>query len=133
MFSNRALLLNIQDADDPIDVHSSGGATHCSRAGTLKNIGEVYLNGNRLANILSYAKVKDKHNITYNDVQAILTIHTPYKWIHFRISKREVYYHSCKPNVKKRDVTFVHTVKKINKASQIDTYGTQKRQDPHTI
>ena len=46
IFSNRALLENMQDADNPIDVYSSGGATHCSKAGTLKNIGEVYLHEN---------------------------------------------------------------------------------------
>ena len=38
MFSNCALLAKIKDADEPINVHSSGGATHCSKAGTLKNI-----------------------------------------------------------------------------------------------
>ena len=110
IFSNHTLLVNIQDTDDPIDVYSSGGATHCSKAGTLKNIGEVYLHGNRLANTLSYVKVKDKHNTTYDDVGDIFTVHTPYKRIHFRRSKRGLYYHNCKPNGKKRDVTFLKTV-----------------------
>ena len=68
IFSNHDILANIKDADEPINVNSSGGATHCSNAGTLKNIGEVYLHENGLANILSYAKVRDKHNITYNYV-----------------------------------------------------------------
>ena len=68
MFSIRALLVKIQDADNTIDVYLSGGATHCSKAGTLNNIGEVCLNKNGLANILSYTEVRDKHNITYNDV-----------------------------------------------------------------
>ena len=59
MFSNRALLENIKDADKPIDVYSRGGATHCNTSGTLKNIGEVYLHKNGLSNILSYAKIKE--------------------------------------------------------------------------
>ena len=109
MFINRSLLENIQDADKPIGVYLSGGATRCSRAETLKNIGEIYLHKNGLANILSYVKVKDKHNITYDDVQEIFIIHTPYKRVHFRRSKRGIYYHDCRPNVKKRDVTFMHT------------------------
>ena len=58
MFRNRDLLANIEDANDPIDVYSGGGATHCIKAGTLKNIGEVYLHKNGLENILSYAKVR---------------------------------------------------------------------------
>ena len=83
MFSNRALLSNIQDAYVHIDIYWSGGVTHCSKAGTLKNIGELYLHENGLANIMSYAKVRDKHNITYNDVQEIFNIHTSYKQTHF--------------------------------------------------
>ena len=82
MFSNLSLLANIQDADKPIDVYSSRDATHCSKAGTLNNIGEVYLHKNGLANILSYAKVRDTHNIIYNGVQENFTVHTPYKRIH---------------------------------------------------
>ena len=79
MFSNRALLFNIKDSDKPINVYLSGVDTHCSTDVTLNNIGEVYLHENGLANILSYAKVKDKHNITYDDVGEIFTVHTPYK------------------------------------------------------
>ena len=54
--------------------------------------------------------MRDKQNITYNDVQDIFTVHTPYKRIHLRRSKRGLYYHKCKPKGKKRDITFVHTV-----------------------
>ena len=110
MFSNRALLVKIQDADNPIDVYSSRGANHCSKAVTLKNIGEVYLYENWLANILSYAKVRDTHKITHNNVQDIFTIHTTYKRIHFRCSKIGLQYHNCKTNGKKCDVPFLHTV-----------------------
>ena len=79
-------------------------------ARTLKNIGEVYLHENGLANILCYTKVKDKRNMTYNDMGEILAVHKPYKLINFWKSKREIYYHNCKPNGKKRDVTLVRTV-----------------------
>ena len=100
-------MAKIKAADDPIYVYSSRGATHCSTAGTLKNIGEVYLHENGLAKILSYLKVKYRHNITYDDVRDIITVHTPYKRIHFRRRKWGLYYHNCKPNGKKHDVTFV--------------------------
>ena len=56
MFSNHALLSNIKDADKKINVYLSGGANHCSTTGTLKNIGEVCLHENGLANILSYLR-----------------------------------------------------------------------------
>ena len=44
IFSNRVLLVKIQDTDKPIDVYSSRGTIHFSKAATLKNIREVYLN-----------------------------------------------------------------------------------------
>ena len=43
MFVNCAPLADIKDADDPIDVYSSKGETHCDTKGTLENIGDVYL------------------------------------------------------------------------------------------
>ena len=110
MFINRALLVNIQDADEPINAYLSVGATHFSKAGTLNNIGEVYLHKNGLASILSYVKLRDKHNITYNGLQDIFSVHTPYRRILFQRSKRGMYYHNFKPNGKKNDVTFMHTV-----------------------
>ena len=48
MFSNRALLANIKDSDEPINVYSIGGVTNCRTTGTLKNIREVYLHENGL-------------------------------------------------------------------------------------
>ena len=63
-----------------------------------------------MTNIISYAKVKGKHNITYYDVRDIFTVHKPYKRIYFQRIKRELYYHNCKLNGKKRDVTFVPTL-----------------------
>ena len=88
MFRNRALLENGKDADEPIGVYLSGGANYYSTDGTLKNVGEVYLHENELANILSYAKVKEKQKITYDDARDIFTVHTPYKRIHLQRSKR---------------------------------------------
>ena len=44
------------------------------------------------------------------------TIRTPYKRIHLRSSKRGLYYHNCKPNGEKRDVTFVQTLQENKEA-----------------
>ena len=111
MFSNCELLANIKDTDKPINVYLSGGATHFSTERTLNNIGEVYLHKNELKKNLSYAKLRDKHNITYDDMRDIFTVHTTYKRINFQGRKMGIYYPNCKPNRKNRDITFVHTVK----------------------
>ena len=132
MLSSRALLADIKDADKPIDVYSSGGATHCSTTGTLNNIGEVYLQENGLAKILSYAKVKYRQNITYDDVREfLLSIHPTNgsisegeKWGYIIITVNPT-----ARNVTSRSCTLL---KKKKKASQIEKSGMQKRQDLHT-
>lgn len=59
MFSNRELMKNIDIASNLVDVYSSGGLTRCTIKGIVDNIRDVYLHKKRLANILSFAKVRD--------------------------------------------------------------------------
>ena len=59
MFSNPKLLANIRTSTDPVDVYSSGGLTRCTIKGIVDNIRDVYLHKQGLANILSFAKVRD--------------------------------------------------------------------------
>ena len=134
MFSKRALLTNIKDTDDPIDVYSSGGAIHCDTNGTIENIGDVYLHKNGLANNLSYAKVWDKHQITYNGIGEFFTVHNPYKRIYFMKSKRGMYYQNCNPNGKKGKVTFVQTVKNNYKGlTKQDIKDTEEAQSAYNM
>ena len=91
MFSNCTQLANTKATDKPINVYSSGGVIHCDTDGTLENIGDVYLHLNGLANILSYVKVKYKHNIPYGGVGGGLTLHTLYKWICFQRRNKGLY------------------------------------------
>ena len=134
IFSNHVLLADIKEKYKPIGVYSSGGATHCSMAGTLKNIGVVFPHKNGPANILSDVKVKDKHNITYDDVRDIFTVHTPYKRIHFQGRKRGIYYHNYKPNVKKCDVMFVHTFQEKKEGfTNIEIRDAEKSISPYNM
>ena len=132
MFSNRALLANIKDADKPIDVYSRVGTTHCSMAEILDNTGEVYLHKNGLANILSYAKVKDRHNITYDDVRDVFTVHTPYKRIHFWGGGGGYIIITVNPTERSVGSHPGTLFNKTKKTSQIEKSRTQKRQDLHT-
>lgn len=59
MFSNRELMKNIDIASNLVDVYSSGGLTRCTIKGIVDNIRDVYLHKQGLANILSFAKVRD--------------------------------------------------------------------------
>ena len=94
----------------------------------------MYLHQNGLADIISYAKVKDRQNITYDKVRKTFTIHTPYKQIHFQRSKREIYYHNFKPNGKKRDIIFVHSVQENKEGfTNQEIQDTEKARSTYNI
>ena len=126
MFSNCELLTNIKDTDKPINVYLSGGATHFSTNRTLNNIGEVYLHKNELKKNLSYAKLKDKHNITYDDMRDIFTVHTTYKRINSQGRKWGYIIITVNPTeriVTSRSCTLLNKTKKV---SQIENPGRRK-------
>ena len=49
IFSNPALLRDTQYLDDPVNVHPTGGYTHCNVEETTEDFGAFYLHEGRLA------------------------------------------------------------------------------------
>ena len=88
MFFNRNLLCGVCPATNPIDIHSSGGVTHCNLDGTIPDFGTDYYNEDGLTNILSMDLIRNRYNISYKNEDETLTVHTPNKDIHFVRSRR---------------------------------------------
>ena len=84
IFANPALLRDIQEVDDPVNVFSTGGSTHCNFELVTEDFGAVYLHKGVLANILSYALVRDRYRITYCNKKYTVAVHTPVKLPHFQ-------------------------------------------------
>jgi hypothetical protein len=61
VFNNDKLLRNIRKSDTSMDIHCNAGVTSTDMVGDLPGYGKVWYHPNGIANILSLARVKDKH------------------------------------------------------------------------
>ncbi len=66
VFYNDKLLQNIRKSDTSMDIHCNAGVTSTDMVGDLPGYGEVWYHPNGIANILSLARVKDKHRVTFD-------------------------------------------------------------------
>ena len=107
LFGNPSLLYNICPAAEPVDVHSSGGTTHCNTEGTLPNFGDILLFKDGLNNTLPFALVRGKYNVSYDYTSDTFTVHTLDKENHFHRSHHGLYYHDYTPG--NREISMMHT------------------------
>jgi hypothetical protein len=66
VFYNDKLLQNIRKSDTSMDIHCNAGVTSTDMAGDLPGYGKVWYHPNGIAKILSLARVKDKHRVTFD-------------------------------------------------------------------
>jgi hypothetical protein len=66
VFDNKALLNNIRQSDTHMDIHCNAGVTSTDLIGNLPGYGEVWYHPNGITNILSLARVKEKHQVTFD-------------------------------------------------------------------
>jgi hypothetical protein len=66
VFYNKRLLKNIRKADSFMDIHCNAGVTSTNLVGNLPGYGEVGYHPSGIANILSLARAKDRHRVTFD-------------------------------------------------------------------
>jgi hypothetical protein len=66
VFYNDKLLQNIRKSDTSMDIHCNAGVTSTDMVGNLPGYGKVWYHPNGIANILSLARVKDEHQVTFD-------------------------------------------------------------------
>jgi hypothetical protein len=66
VFYNERLLKNIRKADSFMDIHCNAGVTSTNLVGDLPGYGEVWYHPSGIANILSLARVKNRHRVTFD-------------------------------------------------------------------
>lgn len=67
IFNNKSLLQDIQPLAEHVTITGVGGAQmHCKLAGVHPVFGQVLYHPNSVANIISFAALREKHAITYN-------------------------------------------------------------------
>jgi hypothetical protein len=94
MFYNKKLLRNIRQADSHMYIHCNAGVTSTNLIGDLPGYGPVWYHPNGIANILSLARMKDRHRVTFDsDNGNRFTIHKKDGSTRdFRESKKRLYY-----------------------------------------
>jgi hypothetical protein len=66
VFYNKDLLDNVRRSDTCMEIHCNAGVTSTDLIGDLPGYGPVWYHPNGIANILSLARVKEKHRVTFD-------------------------------------------------------------------
>jgi hypothetical protein len=94
VFYNKALLRNVRRSDTSMDIHCNAGVTSTDLIGDLPGYGEVWYHPHGIANILSLARVKEKHRVTFDSAgQNKFVVHKADGTTRcFKQSRRGLYY-----------------------------------------
>jgi hypothetical protein len=99
IFANPRMVQSIKTVDQPLQLMTNGGELVTDQKATVPGFGEVWYDEASIANIFSFAELKDKHKITYDSTKEdAFIIHLPTKIIKFTRSPNGLYLY--KPNEK---------------------------------
>ena len=66
-FSNNNLICDVRPSNNPVNMHSIGGVTHCSLKDTITDFGTAYYKEESLTNIFYMALIQDLYDISYQN------------------------------------------------------------------
>jgi hypothetical protein len=76
---------SIQESNGTLELQTNGGSIVSKQSGQVDQFGTVWYNPNSVANIFSFAKMKNKYRITYDsEVEDAFVVHTPSKEVQFK-------------------------------------------------
>eukprot|EP00957_Ditylum_brightwellii_P126203 9621691-Ditylum_brightwellii.AAC.1 len=94
MFSNAKMLVNIRTTDKWVTVYGNNGVPKTNTIGTLIGYGDVWLDRNKITNILSLLKAKHKFHVMYDSEKSdAFEVHKPDKILLFHEYKNNLHYH----------------------------------------
>ena len=93
LFSNEKMVKDIHQVQEVLQLHTNGGTIDNNLKAELPNFGKVWYNPQAIANILSFAKMKDRGNrITYDsDLEDAFVIHTKNGIVKFERTPNNLY------------------------------------------
>jgi len=97
IFANPRMVTGIKTTATPLQLMTNGGELITDQKATVPGFGEVWYDSQSIANIFSFAELKDKHKITYDSSKEdAFHIHLPNKTIKFTRTSNGLYVY--KPN-----------------------------------
>ena len=92
IFGNPKLVEGIKTVDTPLQLMTNGREIVTDVKANVNRFGEVWYDLESIANIFSFAELKDKHHITYDSkVEDAFNIHLPHKVVKFKRSSNGLY------------------------------------------
>ncbi len=100
IFCNPAMVSNIRSAGgETMKLFTNGGVLETNLKADLPNWGEVWFNPQAITNIFSYAEMRDRYKITYDQEEDSFTVHMPDKPACFRRMASKLYVFNWNPKV----------------------------------
>ena len=97
IFANPRMVTGIKTTATPLQLMTNGGELITDQKASVPGFGEVWYDSQSIANIFSFAELKDKHKITYDSSKEdAFNIHLPNKTIKFTRTANGLYVY--KPN-----------------------------------
>ena len=114
IFANPRMVQNIREVTTPLQLITNGGDVITNTKATVPGFGDVWFDSNSIANIFSFAELKQKHRITYDSTKEdAFLIHLPTKIIKFSRTNEGLY--TYKPNEHVLNKTILLQTVKENK------------------
>ena len=100
IFANPRMVQDIKEVEVPLQLMTNGGELITTKKATVNGFGEVWFDEDSIANIFSFAELKDKHRITYDsNKEDAFIIHLPNKIVKFARTKEGLYTYQPKEQV----------------------------------
>ena len=97
IFANTRMVQGIKTVEKPLQLITNGGEVMTDKKAIVPGFGEVWFDYDSIANIFSFAELKDKHRITYDSSKEdAFIVHLPNKTIKFSRTNQGLYLY--KPN-----------------------------------
>ena len=92
IFANEMMVRDNKTVETPLQLITNGGTVYTDQKATVPGFGEVWYDRKSIANIFSFAELKDKHKITYDSSKEdAFIIHLPSKNLKFTRNKQGLY------------------------------------------
>ncbi|WP_371077836.1 hypothetical protein, partial [Salmonella enterica] len=99
IFANTKMVQDIREIPTALHLMTNGREITTTTKATVKGFGDVWYDPDSIANIFSFAELKDKHKITYDSSKEdAFIIHLPNKTVKFTRTSEGLYIYKPSDN-----------------------------------
>ena len=85
LFGNKEYVAGITESTGKLELHTNGGPIYSKEQASVDKFGKVWYNKDSVANIFSFAEMRNRYRITYDSaVEDAFLVHTPKRKVRFK-------------------------------------------------